>query len=390
MSQRKIILLCLLIIPALLFAINLANPTGSADEHNGLEIISIVLSLPIILLNLLEWQQPESLDGVLKPNFLPDPSGTPVRIYFARRFVLIAIGGLFFVFLGITVFSAARQAFGIIPSAKPLPSLDIGAIKTAAVQTALADQILATPLDTTPEPTPKLTVTKNAHTTPKPITHTATPKAGVSTADPNDLPTDIPQPDDTQLAGGDVPTDTSGTASPDPILQLGSGNSTVNIDKWDGPAILSATYDGDGSFTITNYSASNVKLYQMATTGPYYGTLPLDFLPSEKTSRFEVTATGSWELQVIPIDQARTEYLPTSIEGYGDDVIMLADGEPDQLKIDASGSTDKFVITGFRSGNWYQIVSKTAPYTGTVTANPGTTALVVSANGSWSIDVTVR
>jgi hypothetical protein len=391
MSQRRLILICLLVIPAILFAFNLANPAGSADEHNGLEIISLVLSIPIILLNILEWQQPGSLDGLLRPNFLPEPSGTPAKAYFFRRFVLMAIGALFFVYLGITVFSAASQAFGIIPSATAEPSLDVGAIKTAAVETVLADQALATPLGITPRPTPKVTATKNPLTTPRSTALIDTPEAGASTPDPNQPPPDNPQPEDTLPPGPELPTDTPGPTLPDPILEIGSGNSVVNIDKWTGPAVLSATHDGDGNFTITNYSAANVKLAQLVNvTGPYYGTLPLDFMTSEQTTRFEITATGGWELQVIPIEQARTEYLPTTIEGYGDDVIMLSGGDPDQLKIDASGSTDNFVINGFGSGNWYQLLSKTAPYTGTITATTGTTALAVTANGSWSIQVTLR
>jgi hypothetical protein len=343
-------------------------------------------------LNIFEWQQPESLDGLLRPNFLPELAGTPVKTYFARRFIFMAIGGLFFVYLGITVFSAANQAFGIKPSASPQPSLDVGAIKTAAVQTALADRYLSTPAEATQSPTPELTVTKNPLSTSGPVIPTEPSEAGSATPNPNEPPPDNPPPpDDTQSPEPELPTETPGPVIPDPILELGSGDGVVNIDKWTGPAIISATHDGDGNFTITNFSAANARLGQLVNvTGPYYGTLPLDFMASEQTTRLEITATGAWEIQIIPIEQARTESLPTTIEGYGDDVIVLTGGDPDQLKIDASGSTDAFVVNGFGSGNWYQLLSKTAPYTGTINATAGTTTLAVTANGSWSIEVTTR
>ena len=66
MSQRRKFLLGLLVIPAIFLYLNLSNPVSPGDQHNGLEIISLVISLPIIFLNILEWQQPETLDNLLK------------------------------------------------------------------------------------------------------------------------------------------------------------------------------------------------------------------------------------------------------------------------------------------------------------------------------------
>jgi hypothetical protein len=434
MSQRRKFLLGLLVIPAICLYLNLSNPTSPGDQHNGLEIISLVISLPIIFLNILEWQQPETLDNLLKPGKSAPVAETPAEAVppeaetaveasgeapapaatqnpANNKLALIAIGGLITLCLGSAVFGAVGQAFDVLPTETPRVVLDVGAIQTAAVQTALADLGGPNPPPAfTPQPTSPQTGPENASPTPEvPVTNepiqtpqteaTATSPAGVPptatippvTQAPSNTPqagaTDTIEPTDSPIV---QPTE---NPIPDPILLTGVGDTVVNIAKWNGPAVLTATHDGDGAFQVTSYSQSNQKINELVNTlGVYYGTLPLDFLDTEHTARFDVTASGSWELQVISISQARTEESPGIIQGYGDEVIILTGQYPVKLLVDAPDASGSFVIWSFAIDrhNRALLVNKTAPYSGILLAPSGTAWLAITATGPWSIELTSK
>jgi hypothetical protein len=199
--------------------------------------------------------------------------------------------------------------------------------------------------------------------------------------------TDTIEPTDSPII---QPTETN---IPDPILLTGTGDTVVNIQKWDGPAVLTATHDGDGAFQVTSYSQSNQKINDLINTvGAYYGTLPLDFLATERTARFDVTASGSWELQVISPSQARTEESPGIIQGYGDEVLILTGQYPVKLIVDAPDASQSFMIWSFAIDRRTRalLVNKTAPYSGIVLAPSGTARLAITANGPWTIELTTR
>ena len=200
------------------------------------------------------------------------------------------------------------------------------------------------------------------------------------------LPTDTPTPTDTPL-----PTLTP-TPLPEPIILSGSGDSVVDLSKWDGPAILHVAHSGGGNFALWNNDASGNHIDLLVNTiGSYQGTLPLDFLDREHTTRFEVTAGGAWEIQILPFDMVRKENIPGIIQGVGDEVIAFTGvASPDLLKADASGASGNFAVFTFGSSGRDLAFNEIAPYTGTVAAARGTHLLVITATGPWSIEVTTR
>src|SRR5262249_49952845 len=153
-------------------------------------------------------------------------------------------------------------------------------------QTQLAAGPSTTPTVQTTE-TPSSTNTATASNTPQP-THTPVP-----TETPR--PTSTPAPTDTPL-----PTSTD-TATPAPIALTGKGDAVVDISKPHGAALAHIKYGGGGNFAITNYGPNGERINLLVNTiGQYEGTRPLDFLDGEQTARFEVNASGPWEIDVLP------------------------------------------------------------------------------------------
>jgi len=108
----------------------------------------------------------------------------------------------------------------------------------------------------------------------------------------------------------------------------------------------------------------------------------------ENTSRFQVESSGDWTIEVLPLAKTRRVTVPSMFEGMGDEVVVL-DGSPDLLRIDASTARSNFAIWAY--GNRRDLlVNEIAPYTGLVIAGSDTAILAIHAEGEWSIEVTSR
>jgi hypothetical protein len=232
------------------------------------------------------------------------------------------------------------------PATPIAPTVDIGAIQTSAVETAVAG-----------------------------ANQTETARAPTAT----NLPTSTP-----------IPTSTN-TPEPQPIVLTGTGDNIVDVKKSEEPALLKAKYTGSSNFIVTNYGSDGEKIDLLINTiGSYDGVVPLDFLKGEQTARFEVKASGPWELQILPFSKARKFAVPTTITGTGDDVFIIGGGKPDLLKVDASKASRNFVVWAYGDSGRDLIVNEIAPYTGTVVVASSTILLVVTATGAWSLDLSAK
>jgi len=232
---------------------------------------------------------------------------------------------------------------------------------------------------------------KNAPTLAPSPTDTMVPTATLTpTVTFTPKPTNTPRPTNTPS-----PTPTF-TPTPAPIVLKGSGDSVVDVDKWDGPALLKIKYRGYGNFVIWNYGANGEKIDLLVNTiGNYEGTRPLDFLDGEFTRRLQIEAAGKWEIQILPLREVRQEKIPGTIEGQGDDVVYIAgNGTPDLLKVDASKAKGNFAVWGYGASRDL-LVNEIAPYTGTTVIPSdvpvsGKMLLVIEAEGPWSLQITTR
>jgi hypothetical protein len=191
-----------------------------------------------------------------------------------------------------------------------------------------------------------------------------------------------------KLTSTPKPTNTT-TPFPTPVVLSGTGDSIVDFPWTEGPVLLHITYSGEGNYAIWNYDSNGEKIDLLVNTiGSYEGTLPLDFSEFKQTTRFEVTASGPWEIKILPFYMVRKESIPGTFKGNGDDVVAFIDGDPEVMNIDASKADGNFAIWSYGVDSGQDLrVNKIAPYTGTVIVSRDTFCLVIIAEGDWSIEV---
>lgn len=191
------------------------------------------------------------------------------------------------------------------------------------------------------------------------------------------------------------PTNTSTTAptktpAPEPITLSGSGDDIVDFVKWEGAAIGIFTNSGSSNFIVKSFDQAGEYVDLLINTiGSYQGTVPIDFSSDEQTSRLEIKSSGSWEVQVLPIDYARTETVPGIFTGNTDDVVILTGGKPDLIKATSTGESN-FIVWSFSSSGRDLIFNEIAPYSGTAMLDSSTILLTISAEGDWSLEITAR
>ena len=199
------------------------------------------------------------------------------------------------------------------------------------------------------------------------------------------LPTDTPSPTSTPL-----PTATS-TPPPEPIVLTGSGDSIVDITKAEYPAMLHAKYSSGGNFIVTNYDGSNNQIDLLINTiGSYEGIIPIDFFIGEITARLEIKASGPWEIQILPVSQARHATIPGTVQGTGDDMFYLDGSNADTIKADASQGTGNFIVYSYSDSGSELVFNEIAPYTGTALLDNSTFMISVHATGNWSLEITTK
>jgi len=183
------------------------------------------------------------------------------------------------------------------------------------------------------------------------------------------------------------------TPAPEPIVLSGSGNSVVDVSKWNGIALLKSTYSGSSNFIVESYNANNEQIDLLINTiGSYSGTVLFDRYDDEDTTRLQIQASGPWEIAILPINEIRMESIPGVFQGNGDDVVFLDYGSlaPDLLKVDASQGSSNFIVYGFSDQGFDLVVNEIAPYTGVTIIQDSTKLLQILAEGPWSIEVTAR
>lgn len=226
-----------------------------------------------------------------------------------------------------------------------------------------------------------------------PSTDTPTP---TSTATPTNtpIPTDTPIPTNTPVPT-DTPTPTptktptptpTPTPLPEPIVLTGTGDSLVDIEKGEWVALVHIIGNSAGGhFAVKNYDANDQDIDLLVnTTDPYDGVRPLDFLVGEHTYGFDVTATGDWTIEVIPLPLIEKVSASESIEGVGDFVFAIQ-GEPRRATITGNAGSSHFAVKAYSSSSIDLLVNTTDPYNGEVRLEPGVAIIEVIAVGDWSI-----
>jgi len=330
-----------------------AKITGGDGRHYGI-ILDIAITNPQVdriststpSISATQAPQPVQARKPAQPQKPPKNSFTKNIADFWNKGLINKVVLLFVtLIISCCCFSAAISALNPNAPAAPAPTPDLSAIGTEAIRTIWA------PLTQTAEALP---------------TNTATPES---------TPTNTPPP----------------TATPAPIVLTGSGDMIVDVPDGGMPRVLHAKYASGSNFIITSYDANNQPIDLLVNTiGAYDGKVPLDLLDDELTSRLEVKASGPWEITLIPLEQARLETMPSTIQGNGDDVIILKGGNADLIIANASNATSNFIIFTYSQNGIDLVFNEIAPYSGTALIDSSTFLIVVKAEGNWSLEITTK
>lgn len=182
------------------------------------------------------------------------------------------------------------------------------------------------------------------------------------------------------------------TPAPQPIILKGSGDSVVDISKWQGVGLLKAIYNSGSNFIVSNYDKNGSHINTTINAiGSYSGTQLIDVFDEDHTARLEIKASGPWEIDILPLSSIRHVSIPGVIQGVGDDVIFFDGNSPDLLKADASQANSNFIVHAIATdGSYDTAFNEIAPYVGTAILNNTTRIIEVTAEGPWSIEVTTK
>ena len=196
-------------------------------------------------------------------------------------------------------------------------------------------------------------------------------------------PTNTPQSTQTP-----IPTSTN-TPEPEPLVFTGNGNAVLDVNKWDGVAIVSASYTGNDNFIVNNYDINNNEL-GIVFNGlyDYKGTRLLDVKDNEDTKRLQVNTTGDWQIEIKPIKMATFVQPPFSYQGRDDDVLIVRNS-PDLINYQTNESN--FIIYAYTErGTIELVVNDIGPASGSAILPSDTLILEINGDSSWSIDVTAK
>ncbi|WP_233200519.1 TM2 domain-containing protein [Cryobacterium sp. M15] len=167
------------------------------------------------------------------------------------------------------------------------------------------------------------------------------------------------------------------------ITQTGTGDNLVTLPAGATAGIVTATHDGARNFSASVLDASNASTGQLLvnTIGAYSGTTEYGFSSFGEDTTLQITADGNWSLTIAPISAA-----PELVASGTGDGVYLFEGSGGKLTATHDGSRNFSIIeeTG-ETFNMGLLVNEIGAYSGTVPLSSGPSAIVVSANGNWTL-----
>jgi hypothetical protein len=220
-----------------------------------------------------------------------------------------------------------------------------------------------------PATTPSSTPVSTAPTTPPPTT----------TAPATTAPATEPAAEPTTTA----PTATK--AVPADVVFTGRGDKVIRLKKLSAGhahyAVIS--HRGSSNFAVWTIGSDGDQLDLLVNEiGSYQGSRPVDF--DETPAALKVEADGSWKIVVKALEKAPV--WPSKTSGQGAAVLLVRPGAIDGLataKVTHKGRSN-FVVHSY-GDSADLLVNEIGKYSGEVLLPDGTVAIVIDADGSWTM-----
>jgi hypothetical protein len=187
------------------------------------------------------------------------------------------------------------------------------------------------------------------------------------------------------------PTETiipSETPVPEPVYLSGEGDAIVEVDKPNVPMLVQISGNAEGeAFKVVHRDETNRPIGILVDTDqPYEGIRLIDYFPYHHTTQFVVTATGAWEIAVLPLGAARRLQVPGTISGFTDDVFVLEGATPNLAVIERRFPQGQFSAVTYGDSRRLLVNTK-QDYTGSVILDRSAWIVEVIANGEWVIEI---
>ncbi|GAA1453300.1 NINE protein [Nesterenkonia lacusekhoensis] len=170
----------------------------------------------------------------------------------------------------------------------------------------------------------------------------------------------------------------------DAVQEAGAGDSVISLPDAEG-GIVVAEHQGASNFVLNVLDETNQSTGDLLvnTIGSYSGATAWGLTSFGEGVTLEITADGSWSVEIIPFSEA--EAVPESGSGDG---VYLHEGDAAVLEATHDGTSNFVVREGtdalFSSG---LLINEIGSYSGSVPMQSGPSILAVEADGNWTLSV---
>lgn len=165
----------------------------------------------------------------------------------------------------------------------------------------------------------------------------------------------------------------------------GNGDSIIKLPEGVTYGVVTAKHKGSGNFALSVLDQANQPTGDLLvnTIGNYQGTTAFGLSSfGDPGVKIEVTADGSWSVQVSPISSAPQLDLPAKGEG---DQVFQYNGPAADWNVTHKGERNFVLLQNSTDIMPNLAVNEIGNYKGLVPMNAGPSVVRINADGSWSI-----
>lgn len=230
---------------------------------------------------------------------------------------------------------------------------------------------------TSASPTASTSVSPSAEASADPTTSASGDASGDPSEEVSAEPSDDPD-------GGDAAAwaeETYGTF--DVVEEAGSGDAVVPLPDGVEAGVLTATYDGDGAFSMQILDADNETTIEgtVLSVGSFSGTVPfgLDGWLDEPGTQVEIRSDADWTLEIAPVHSV------PALEEFGTgSAVYLYDGDATTADVAYAGDS-AFSATEYGDDIVLGVlVLELGTYEGEVAVSAGPSVIAINSDDDWT------